>query len=420
MKSHWRAGNAVKLLINGEAFFPRVFECIRAAKREVLLETFILCEDEVGWALQKTLIAAAKRGVRVEFTIDDFGTADLENKFVAEMLQAGVKLHMFAPAPRLFGLRLNMFRRLHRKIVVVDGEIGFLGGINYCNDHLARFGRNAKQDHAIEVRGPVVADIRQSCMEILRCSTDHDAALQRQRNERKHPEIKPCGDARVLLAVRDNIRHKTDIEQHYLYAIRHAKKRLVLAHAYFFPGYRLLRALRNAARRGVQVVLILQGQPDMPWVRTLSRLLYGYLLRDGVKIYEYCERALHSKLAIADNNWATVGSSNLDPLSLSLNLEANLVVDDAKFNQQLYDHLLELAQKNCNPITIESAKRGYWWRLPLIFLSFHFLRHFPAIAGWLPAHSPELESVTRPTSAERDALQTRKDSSTEINNDGKF
>jgi cardiolipin synthase len=410
MKWNWRDGNAVNLLINGEEFFPRVFECIRAAKREVLLETFILCEDEVGWALQKTLIAAAKRGVRVEFTIDDFGTADLEDNFVSQMVQAGVKLHLFAPAPRLLGLRLNMFRRLHRKIVVVDGEIGFLGGINYCNDHLTRFGANAKQDHAIEVRGPVVADIRKSCIEILHCSSDLNAAPKRQGDTEKPAEIKPLGNARVLLAVRDNTRHKTDIEQHYLYAIRHAKKRLVLAHAYFFPGYRLLRALRNAARRGVQVVLILQGQPDMPWVRTLSRLLYGYLMRDGVKIYEYCERALHSKLAIADSHWATVGSSNLDPLSLSLNLEANLVVDDAKFNQQLYDHLLELAQKNCNPISIEAAKRGYWWRMPLIFLSFHFLRHFPAIAGWLPAHSPELESVTRQKLAERDAPHTRKES----------
>jgi cardiolipin synthase len=391
MKWNWREGNTVDLLINGDEFFPRVFACIRAAKREVLLETFILAEDEVGWALQKTLILAARRGVRIELTVDDYGTADLDRQYVIEMVEAGVKLHMFSPTPRLMGLRLNMFRRLHRKIAVIDGEVAFIGGINYCRDHLTKIGREAKQDHVVEVRGPVVADIHQACIDMLLCSAERDAVAQRRREANVQPSTRPVGNTRVLLALRDNTRHKTDIEQHYLVAIRRAKERLVLAHAYFFPGYRVLRALRNAARRGVKVELILQGQPDMPWVRTLSRLLYGYLLRDGVTIYEYCERALHSKLAIADRHWATVGSSNLDPLSLSLNLEANLVIDDPAFNEHLYAHLQELASNRCRSITIESARRGYWWRMPLIFLSFHFLRRFPAIAGWLPAHSPELE-----------------------------
>src|SRR5690606_26900223 len=129
-KWNWREGNDLELLINGDEFFPRVFAAIRAAKREVLLETFILCEDEVGWALQKTLILVARRGLRVELTVDDYGTADLEPRFVTEMVEAGVKLHMFSPTPRLLGVRLNMFRRLHRKIAVIDGELAFIGGIN--------------------------------------------------------------------------------------------------------------------------------------------------------------------------------------------------------------------------------------------------------------------------------------------------
>lgn len=400
MNERWRDGNSVKLLINGEQFFPAVFTAIRAARREVLLETFILYLDEVGYALQRELIAAARRGVTVELTVDDYGSPDLNAEFIAAMVDAGVKVHLFDPTPKLLGVRLNMFRRLHRKIVVIDGVMGFIGGINYSVDHLEKFGPMAKQDHAVQVRGPVVADMHQACLDLLQFSSGRKAVKRKTAREPGHHIAPPesasastSGQVRALLTLRDNHRHRNNIERHYLQAIRAARSRLVLANAYFFPGYRLLRALRHAARRGVKVVLILQGQPDMPWVSLLSSLLYGYLLREGVRIYEYCERPLHSKLAIADDAWSTLGSSNLDPLSLSLNLEANLVFEDKDFNQLLYQHLGELAQSRCKPITMEVAKRGYWWRLPLIFLSFHFLRHFPAIAGWLPAHAPELEMV---------------------------
>src|SRR5690606_28078152 len=146
MTETWRDGNSVELLINGEQFFPRVFNSIRAARREVLIETFILYEDEVGWALQRALIAAAKRGVRVELTVDDFGSAGLAKNYITPMVEAGVKVHMFDPKPRVLGVRLNIFRRLHRKIVVIDGVLGFIGGINYCIAHLVKNDPMAMQD----------------------------------------------------------------------------------------------------------------------------------------------------------------------------------------------------------------------------------------------------------------------------------
>lgn len=199
---------------------------------------------------------------------------------------------------------------------------------------------------------------------------------------------------RMLMVERDNGKHSTDIERQYLLAARLAQKRLVIANAYFFPGYRLLRAIRRAAQRNVDVTLILQGQPDMPWVSALSRLLYNYLLRSGVKIHEYCKRPLHGKVALMDDKWVTIGSSNLDPLSLSLNLEANVVIEDEQFNEQLYSHLTSLVEQDCQQLTLKKLIRGYWWRTPLIFLSFHFLRIFPTIVGWLPAHTHELKLVT--------------------------
>ena len=389
MSDQWREGNSIDLLINGEEFFPRVFECIRNAKSEVLVETFILEQDKVGAELQQALIEAAKRGVRVEVTVDDYGTSNLSSQFVNDMLNAGVKLHLFDPTPRLLGVRVNMFRRLHRKIVVVDAENAFIGGINYSDDHMAAFGPKAKQDYAVQVRGPIVQDIHRACLKLL--NKDLDRKQKHMQDTTLSPVVDLAGNSKMLLAVRDNLWHTRDIERHYLRAIHGAKHRLVIANAYFFPGYRLLRALRKAARRGVSVTLILQGRPDMAWVSMCTRLLYSYLLKEGIVIHEYCQRPLHGKVALADDEWATIGSSNLDPLSLALNLEANLVVEDKTFNQRLHKHLMQLAKAHCKPIDVKVAERGYWWRLPLIFLSFHFLRTFPVVAGWFPTHKPQVQ-----------------------------
>ncbi|MCO7518129.1 MULTISPECIES: cardiolipin synthase ClsB [unclassified Pseudomonas] len=385
MTAQWLDGNQVELLINGEQYYPRVFAAIAQAQEEILLETFIIYDDKVGQPLRQALIDAARRGVRVEVAVDGYGTADLDNAFVSSMTEAGVHFHAFDPQPRLVGMRTNLFRRLHRKILVIDGQRAFIGGINYSADHLGDFGPQAKQDYAVEVTGPVVAQVHASSCRLL-------AAVLRTPSQ-VTPLTRASGSCSALLVERDNQHHRNDIEQHYLQAFRQARARILVANAYFFPGYRLLRELRNAARRGVEVTLILQGQPDMRWVRALSRLLYNYLLRDNVRIHEYCQRPLHGKVALVDDEWATVGSSNLDPLSLSFNLEANLLIRDRAFNQGLYQHFSELAAKQCKVVTLERMVRGYWWRAPLIFLGFHITRYFPRIAGWFPAHRQRLTSL---------------------------
>ena len=394
MNRPWVDGNSVQLLINGEQYYPRVFEAMAQAREEILLETFIIFDDKVGQQLQQVLIDAARRGVRVEVAVDGYGTADLPAGFISAMTDAGVSFHAFDPQPRLVGMRTNLFRRLHRKIVVIDGERAFIGGINYSADHLGDFGPMAKQDYAVEVTGPVVAQVHAASKRLMSPVLQPPSAVR--------PVTQPAGASTAVLVERDNGLRSTDIENHYLQAFRGAKQRIVVANAYFFPGYRLMRELRNAARRGVEVRLILQGQPDMRWVRALSRLLYNYLLRDGVMIHEYCQRPLHGKVALVDDEWATVGSSNLDPLSLSFNLEANLFIRDRAFNQQLNQHLQALASEQCKAVTLERMIRGYWWRAPLIFMCFHVIRHFPRIAGWFPAHRQRLRSVQPQVEAQGD------------------
>ena len=155
----WQGNNRVELLENGEEYFPRVFEAMRQAKTEILLETFIVFEDKVGNELQEVLIDAARRGVRVTASLDGFGCGELSTGYLTALSEAGVHLQIFDPAPKRLGVRTNWFRRLHRKIVVVDGTVAFIGGINFSGDHLLDFGPEAKQDYSVEIQGPAVADI---------------------------------------------------------------------------------------------------------------------------------------------------------------------------------------------------------------------------------------------------------------------
>jgi cardiolipin synthase A/B len=386
----WQSGNQVELLENGEAYFPRVFEAMRQAQREILLETFILFEDKVGNELQSILIEAAQRGVKVVASLDGFGSGELSPAFLGALADAGVAVQMFDPASKTLGIRTNWFRRLHRKIVVVDATVGFIGGINFSADHLGDFGPEAKQDYAVQITGPAVADLHHFA---LAQSGRQGRTRRGWRRRQQRPSVWPTeqGDGQVRLIYRDNLQHRDDIEEAYIHALSKAQKRAVIANAYFFPGYRLLREIRNAARRGVHVQLIMQGQPDVLLAKLAARMLYDYLLKDGVVIHEYCQRPLHGKVALVDDEWSTVGSSNLDPLSLALNLEANVLIRDRAFNQQLYERLEALANKHCKTMPENRKPRLWLWRLTVGFLVFHVMRHFPVLTGWLPAHKPRLK-----------------------------
>lgn len=402
--SRWVPGNHFELLENGEEFFPRVFGAIESARHEVMLETFILWEDKIGQALHAAMLAAARRGVQVHALVDGFGSAGLSKDFVGSLVEAGVQLRIFDPGHTIMGQRLNLLRRMHRKIVVVDGEVGFIGGINYSADHVADYGPEAKQDYAVLVRGPIVAQLRQFT---------HDAVLGRvprwrrplQKTAKAAAVPQPvsgsaaqpphAGPADAIFVTRDNHHHTNDIERHYRVALRAARHRVVIANAYFFPGYRFIREIRRAARRGVDVRLILQGQPDMAIVRTAASMLYDHLLRAGVRIYEYCDRPLHGKVALVDDEWSTVGSSNLDPLSLSLNLEANVVIRDRAFNAHLMSRLSHLMDNSCKQVDVPAPSRWDGLRLLRSYAMFHLMRWFPTWAGWLPRHEPVIQ-LARP------------------------
>lgn len=400
-KKRFTHGNRIELLENGETFFPQLIRRINRAEKEIFIETFILSEDRVGNALQKALVAAAKRGVWISVTADSYGTFFLDADYIKTLTEAGVVFQIFDPQPSWLKSRPNLFRRLHRKLAVIDGRYAFIGGINLSHEHMTEHGPTAKQDYAVEVEGPVVPIIRDLCKAYVPDANDKHLGelLPQMRQTAK------VGDASIAFVARDNRRFRNDIEKAYLLGIRKARKRIYIANAYFFPSFRILRALRNAAKRGVDVTVILQGEPDIPLALRAARCLYDKLTGDGIKVYEYLERPLHAKIALIDDDWATIGSSNLDPLSLALNLEANVVVLDPTFNQQLFAEMIKLRQASR---LIENRWLSRRSRVHLIknFISYHIMRHWPSVASWFPTHTPVIREIKSREDMEDKSLST--------------
>ena len=361
-------GNLITLLNSGIEYFPAVEAAIDSALQEVRLETYIYVDDAVGQRIAEALKRAAARGVRVRLMLDAFGSRTLARPFLANLEASGVRVQFFRPTRTWYIPRRNRLRRLHRKIVLVDGRIAFVGGLNILDDATDNPTGTARLDYAVKVEGPVVKQVY-PVVHHLWWLVETIAARQRQPAFRP-PEfdVPPAGDSVAAFVHRDNLRHRHDIEAMYLRGIRGARREIVIACAYFMPGWRMRRSLMSAARRGVRVVLLLQGWTDHAVFHQASRVLYEALLEHGIEIFEYQGGELHAKVGVVDGRWATIGSSNLDPFSLVLAREANVVIFDETLARALCQSLEEEIRERSVPV-----RRMLWRRRPL-----------PArIAGWL-------------------------------------
>ena len=332
------SGNDVKLLRSGDEFFSALIARVDAAQSDVVLETYIFCHDNAGKAVSAALMRAAARGVKVRAITDGIGTARLP--LFNEWPAAGIDHRIYNP--HLFG-RFG-FSRTHRKLAVIDDQFAYCGGINIVDD----YENNGEKlpfrrwDFAVELHGPVVADVRQafevqwrrirlghrpleSMAPDLGPQTTASLGSLRRRRRRRNEELWAGGQPCVAFVARDNLINRRAIEKAYLAAIGQARNEVLLANPYFMPGRKLRRALVFAARRGVVVKLII-GRKEFKALDYAVPFLYRSLLKAGVQIAEYEKTLLHGKVAVVDSNWGTVGSSNLDALSLMLNNEANVVL----------------------------------------------------------------------------------------------
>jgi cardiolipin synthase len=244
-------------------------------------------------------------------------------------------------------------------------------------------------DYAVSVEGPLVKEIHASCRRLwLRVIRSRRLYFTWDRNKQKQaPPPQPAGHMRAAFLIRDNLRHRRDIENAYLQAIAQARNEIILANAYFLPGLNFRHALLAASRRGVRVVLLLQGKIEYRLAHYASRALFGSFLEAGIEVYEYHKSILHAKVAVIDNHWATVGSSNIDPFSLLLSLEANIVIDDQKFADTIKDSLEQAITKGAKRVFEDSwSSQNIMLRL-VSWLSYGLVRFMIGIVGY-PKKSP--------------------------------
>src|SRR5574343_1205976 len=391
MAAEFLPGNRLTLLNSGADYFPALLAAIAEARIEIYLESYIFADDEIGHEVAGALCHSAERGVHVNLTVDGFGARNFAADFLPMLTAAGVRAMTYRPEIGRFHMKRHRLRRLHRKLVLIDRRVAFVGGINIIDDNNAPESMRNRFDYAVRVEGPTLNQIHHA----VRRMWEIVSWVNFKRRFRLAPVATPschiAGKQTAAFLIRDNIRHRNDILNAYLEAIDNAQSEILIANAYFLPGVRFGRALYAAARRGVHITVLLQGKTDHPLLRYATQTLYATALHAGIRIFEYEKSFLHAKVAVIDGHWATVGSSNIDPFSLLIAKEANIVVRDAAFGAQLRDRLISAISHGGRELLAEQTVWQPWYSRLLRWLAYGLVRASVGIAGYGQRHCPNQE-----------------------------
>ncbi len=359
-----QSGNQVDLLINGDEAFPVMLEAINEATQYVHLETYILREGTVGNLFKAALIERAQKGVTVRVIYDAFGSLAIAESFVGELKRAGVQMLMYRPLRfRNWG---RWSRRDHRKILVVDGEVGFTGGLNIADDYAPKdVGGAGWRDTHCQIRGPVVNQLERMFATIWR----KQGGLAYKPH---HLSIKPGNYLATAIASGSRGR-RTAIRRWYLHAIRRAKQRILIANAYFVPDPGVVRALVRASRRGVDVRIVTAENSDVKLAQFAGESMFSRLLRGGVRIHLWPDTNMHAKTAAIDGVWAAIGSYNLDYVSLFQNLEVIVAVLGKTFGKVMED-MFEDDLRQCREVHLQEWRARSLGRKLLSWFCYQFRR----------------------------------------------
>ncbi|RKH63867.1 cardiolipin synthase B [Corallococcus interemptor] len=352
-------GNACRLLRDGVEAYPEMLEAIRRARRSIRLETYMFVTDAVGELFGQALAEAAERGVHVKVLYDAVGSWTSRRSFFEGLRQRGVDVRAFKPFSLQRGLR-HLLRRDHRKILVVDGQVAFTGGVNIAA-HWAPEGQGvAWRDDVLRIEGPAVHELERRFLATWRM-------MFRDRLSRLRRRIR--GGAQALRALPQKgdvglavLSSRRSIHRAYLHAIQRARKSVLIAAGYFVPDRRMVAALKDAAKRGVEVSLLLNGgKSDHPFLEHATRAFYEPLMDAGIRIFEWRRGVLHAKTAVVDGVWGTIGSFNLERLSLAFNHEVNAVFADPRLGRDLEDSF-RLDCGNCREVDLAAFRRRPLWQ----------------------------------------------------------
>ena len=379
----FNSGNRIELLRNGAEYFPALEAEIAAAKHNVYLECYIFAADATGARIADALCAAARRGVDTHVMVDGWGAKKfLTRALVERMTEAGVQFQRYRPSVSPWHFRPRRLRRLHRKLTSIDDRVAFIGGINIIDDMNTPRQKPPRIDFAVRVEGPVVSAVSQTMRQLWALIY---FARMLEGGDDLFPPAPPAvraGNQSAKLVIRDNLRYRHEIEQAYLTAIHAARSEILIANAYFLPGVRFRRALVAAAERGVRVTLLLQGRVEYALLRYASHALYGQLLHAGIDIREHHRGFLHAKVAVIDARWATVGSSNIDPFSLLMSREANIVVRNPVFAEELRRDILELIDAGSRRVAAGDWRSRPPWKKAGVWIMYWLARVLMGVMGY--------------------------------------
>ena len=401
--THFLSGNHIQLLRSGEEYFPALTTAIENANNSIYLQTYIYEIDKAGISIGNVLKQAAQRGVSVNILLDGFGCKDMPKAYLKELENAGVQVMFYRQKISPWTLKKNRLRRLHRKIAVVDNKIAFVGGINIIDDYNVPDNTPPRIDYAVRIEGALLPSIAASVYKLWRrmafrrlnltlsnnMLTDERLTKKNLKSDDfisdnlKTTVIKGTSAIEGISAafvVRDNVLHRRDIENAYLTAINAAKSEIIIANAYFVPGRRFRQALLLAAKRGVKIELLLQGRMEY-FLMFATHAFYSLFLKNGIKIYEYRKSFMHCKVAVIDGYWATVGSSNIDPFSMLLAREANIMVQDTAFAIELRSEICSSIREGAHQVTAQEWLQGHLYKRGLSWLIYGMVRAFMGVIG---------------------------------------
>lgn len=350
---HALGGNAVRLCGNGEEAFAEILNSLRSAREYILLEFYAFADDSVGRLFRELLLKKAREGVRVYLIYDSVGSVLTDRDFFSAMSAGGIRVGEFRPVV-LWKPYWNWLKRDHRKFICVDGEAALVGGFNISvNDAPVSLGGRAWKDSLVRVEGPVVGEIEGLFWESWAASTTGpDSAALPPKPRKRHT----AGNIYASVVSASGMRNFRSIRRSYSYAIDRAKRYIYITNAYFLPDRYVYRRLIKAVRRGVNVSIIGPYKTDHPYIRWATWSMYPHMIRNGINIYEWRGEILHSKTAVIDGIWSSVGSHNLDHRSLHYNLEININIYDRDFGAQMARVFRE-DLKNSGPVTLADTKR---------------------------------------------------------------
>jgi cardiolipin synthase len=385
MKRHsrydYKEGHSVKLVQSGEPFFSVNIKAIDEARQYIHFQTYIIDEDETGQSIIDALIRAAGKGVRIYLLLDAFGTKYLSDEFIKKIEDSGILFRFFSPVFITKGFHMSL--RLHHKVLLVDGELAIIGGMNFADRYHGTKGMKEWLDFAVVVKGPECMHVNS----IMRKLWNKPFISREERSNEIVHAVKTY-DENIRLRVTENnwYRNKIEILRSYRSAFKHAHHHMIIFASYFLPGRLERKLLRLASARGVDIKIVLASESDAPMFKRATGFLYEYILRNNIKIYEYLPSNLHAKVATVDGKWSTIGSYNLNHISDYGSIEMNIDIFDTAFTENFEKILLKIIKNDCRQVTTEEyLKRRTWYSRLRGWFSYQMIRFLMRLMAQMTA-----------------------------------